>query len=109
MHKYIGNANISILQRFIKPRTSIIFGYLTYSPDRPVPSILVSGPHEDFSNSAFGICIGRTHFSDGRCRPISMHKVWRYLLLRHNIVEHVSILRRGVAMIWAIVVPGNIS
>ena len=70
-----GNTSGLIVERFIKPRLSTIFGHPVYSLDVPGPSIAVSGPHEDFFNSAFGIWIGGNNFSDGCCRPIRMHEV----------------------------------
>ena len=42
--------------------------------------------HMRIFNSDFGVCIGGKYFSDGRCRSISMIKVWRYIVLRPNIV-----------------------
>ena len=49
------NTNGSIVERFIKPRSSTIFGQLEYSLDVPGQPIEVSDPHEEFFNSAFGI------------------------------------------------------
>ena len=49
MDKARGNTSVSLVERFIKPRASTIFGPLAYSLDGPGPSILVSGSHEDFS------------------------------------------------------------
>ena len=72
--------------RFIKPRASAIFFHLAYSLDGPGPSIAVPGPHEEFSNSDFGIWIGVKYFSDGFCRPIRIHKVCKALILSKHIV-----------------------
>ena len=67
----------------------------------------VSRPHEEFFNSAFGIWIVVNHVSDGFCRPIRMHKVWRTLVLRQQRAEQLSIMRHEVAMRRARVVPGK--
>ena len=58
-----------------------------------------------FFNSAFGIWIGGKNFSDGCCRPIRMHKVWRALGIRQYIVEQLSIMKHEVAMLRERVVP----
>ena len=58
MDKAHGNTSGSLVESFIKPRASTIFGPLAYSLDGPRPSIEFSGPHEDFSDSSFGIWIG---------------------------------------------------
>ena len=50
-----GNASESIVERFIKPRESEIFGHPEYSLEDTGPSILLSVPQEEFFNSAFGI------------------------------------------------------
>ena len=63
--KACGNASGSIVERFIKPRASTIFGHPEYSLDGPGPLITVSVPHEECLNSDFGIWIGGKHFSDG--------------------------------------------
>ena len=63
--KACGNTSGDIVERFIKPRSSTLFGHPLYSLDGPDPSISVSVPHEEFSNSAFGIWIGGKHVSDG--------------------------------------------
>ena len=67
----------------------------------------VSGPHYEFFNSAFGIWIGGKKFSDGCCKLIRMQKLWRALGIRQQILEQLSILRHGVAMRRARVVPGK--
>ena len=79
-----GNSSRAIVNRFIKPRASTIFGSLEYSMYEPGSSIAVSGPHEEFFNSAYGIWIGGKHFSDDCCVPIRMHEVCRYLGLRNH-------------------------
>ena len=56
-----GNTSGSIVESFIKTRASTMFGNPIYSLDGPGPSMAVSGPHEEFSNSSFGICIGGKH------------------------------------------------
>ena len=60
-----GNASVTIEERFIKPIALTIFGHPVYSLDGKGPSITVSGPHEEFFNSAFALWIGGKHFSDG--------------------------------------------
>ena len=50
------------MKRFIKSRASEIFDHMSYSMDGPEPSIAVSGTHDDFFKSAFGIWIGRKIF-----------------------------------------------
>ena len=57
-----GNASGSIVERFIKPRASTIFGHPVYSLDGPGPSMEVLGTHEEFFNSAFSIWIGSDIF-----------------------------------------------
>ena len=76
------NASGAIVERFIKPRASTMFGPLEYLLDGPGPSIVVSVPHEEFFNGEFGIWIGGQNNPYGCCRPIRMHKVWRGLRLR---------------------------
>ena len=44
-----GNSNGFIVEGFIKPRSSTIFGHATYSLGGPGLSIAVSGLYEDFS------------------------------------------------------------
>ena len=48
VNKAHGNLNRAILERFIKPRSSSIFGHPVYSMDGPGPQIAVSVPYEDF-------------------------------------------------------------
>ena len=57
-----GNASVSIVERFIKSRASKMFVHPEYFLDGPGPSITVSGPHEGFLNSDFGIWMGGKHF-----------------------------------------------
>ena len=57
-----GNASGSIVERFIKPRASNIFGYPVYSLDGSGPSMVVSLPNEDFFNTTFVIWIGGKKF-----------------------------------------------
>ena len=45
--------------------------------------------------------------SDGCCRPIRMHKVWRVLVLSQNRVEYLSMMRHKVAMRRERGVPGK--
>ena len=42
-----------------------MFGHPVYYLDDPGPLIEISGPHEEFFNSSFGICVGGKYFSDG--------------------------------------------
>ena len=90
--------------RFIKTIASTIFGHPVYSLDWPSPSMAVSGPHEEFFNISFGICIGGKHFLGGCCRTIRMHEVWKSLGLRQHILEHLLIMRQEVYIRWSIVV-----
>ena len=53
--KACGKAGGSVVESFIKPIASTIFGHPVYSLDGPGPSVEVSGPHEEFFNSDFGI------------------------------------------------------
>ena len=46
--KACGNTSGSIMERFIKPISSIIFGHKVYSLDCPGPQTAISRPHEDF-------------------------------------------------------------
>ena len=57
-----GNTSGSIVESFIKPRASKMFGHPVYLLDEPGPSISVSGPHEEFFNSAFALWIGGKNF-----------------------------------------------
>ena len=82
-------------------------GHPEYYLDGTGPSIAVSGPHEEFFNSAFGICLGRKRFSDGCCRQIRMHKVWKDIGLRHHRVEQMSIMIHEEDLIQEIAVPGK--
>ena len=52
----------AVFKRFIKPRASTMFVHPEYFLDGPGPSIALSGPHEGFFNSVFGILIGGNHF-----------------------------------------------
>ena len=56
-----GNTSGAIVEIFVKPRASTMFGHTVYSLDGPGPSMAVSGPHEEFFNSSFVICIGGKH------------------------------------------------
>ena len=105
VYKARWNASGDIVDRFIKPIASTIFGHPEFSLDGPGPSIAVSEPPDEFSNSAFRICMGGKYFSDGCYIPIRMHKVWRALGLSQTIVAQLSILRHEAAMRQAIVVP----
>ena len=89
------------MERFVKPKESTIFRYPVYLMDGPGPSIAVLGPHEEFFNSAFWICICGKHSSHGFFRPITMHEVWRALGLRQLRLEQLSSLWKEVAMIRA--------
>ena len=50
------------MERFIKRISSTMFVHPAYSMDGTGPSIVVSGPHEEFFNSDFGIWIGGNVF-----------------------------------------------
>ena len=45
------------MKRFINTRTSTMFGHPVYPLDGPGPSIVSSGPHENFFNSALALWI----------------------------------------------------
>ena len=60
--KACGNASGAIVKRFIRPRAFTIFFHTAYFLDGPGPLILASTPHEEISNSAFGIWIDDKHF-----------------------------------------------
>ena len=62
MDKDHGNTGGSIMDSFIKPRASTMFGSPVYSIGGPGPSIAISGIYEEFLNSTFGIWIGGNHF-----------------------------------------------
>ena len=62
MDKSHGNASGAIFENFFKPRASTIFVHPEYSLDGTGPLIAVSGPHEEFFNSDFGICVGGKTF-----------------------------------------------
>ena len=49
------NESGAIVESFVKPIASTIFGHQINSLDGPGPSISISGPHEEFFKSAFGI------------------------------------------------------
>ena len=55
LYKARGNTGGAILERFVKPRSSRIFFRMAYSLDGAGPLIELSGPHEEFFNSDFGI------------------------------------------------------
>ena len=105
MDKAQGNSSGGIVEIFIKPRASTIFGHPEYSLDGPGLSIAVLGPHEEFFSSDFGIWIGGNNFSDGCCRPIRMQEVCRALGLKHNGLVHLPSLKKEVDMIPARVMP----
>ena len=107
VNKARGNTSGSIMDRFFKPRSSAMLGHLVYSLDGPGAPMTVSGTHEGFFNSAFGIWIGGKHVSDGFCRPIRMHEVSRVSVIRHQRVEQLSILRQEVDIRRTQVVPGK--
>ena len=56
--KDCGNTSGAIVESFIKPRASTIFFHPLYLLDEPGSSMTVSGTHEEFFSSAFGIWIG---------------------------------------------------
>ena len=105
LNKDSGCSSGSIVESFIKPRASTISDHPVYSLDWPGPSMEVSGPHEEFFNIDFAIWIGGKTFSDGCCRPIRMHKVWRALGLIQNRVKQLSIMGHKEAMRRARLVP----
>ena len=58
MYKARGNTSGAILERFLKPTTSTMFGHPVYFLDGPGPSIGVSVLYEDLLNSDFDLWIG---------------------------------------------------
>ena len=58
VYKACGNTSGFLVNRFIKTIASKIFVQLEYSLDVPGPLIAISGPHEEFFNSAFWVWIG---------------------------------------------------
>ena len=54
---YNGNTGRAIGERFFKPKALAIFVHPGYLIDGPGMSISIPGPHEEFFNSTFGICI----------------------------------------------------
>ena len=50
-----GNTSVSIVESFIKPRASTMFGHPVYLLYGPAPSIAVAGPREELFNSAFAL------------------------------------------------------
>ena len=65
MDKDRGKKSGSIVESFIKPRASTMFGHPVYFLDGPGTSISVSGPHEEFFNSGFYIYMDGNYFSGG--------------------------------------------
>ena len=102
-----GNASGSIVEKFIKIRESTIVGHPVYSLDRPGTLIVVSGPHDEFFNSYFGIWMSKKYFSYGCCRPIRMHEIWSAIGLCQHRVEQLPILRQEVGMRRVRVLPGK--
>ena len=80
-----GNTSVSIVESFIKPRASTIFGRLEYYLDVPGLSILVSDRHEDF-HQLFWDLDRQEMFFRGKLNTIRMHYVWRALRLSQKIV-----------------------
>ena len=60
-----GDTRRSIIDILIKPIASKISGRPVYYMNGPGKLIAVSGPHEEFFNSALGICIGALFQIDG--------------------------------------------
>ena len=102
VYNAFGNASGYIVESSIKYRESTIFFHPEYSLDRPGPSIAVSGPHEEFFSGAFGIWIGEKYFSDGCCRPISIHKVPRHLDLSNASPQCITLLEMQVDTLWRV-------
>ena len=57
-----GNSGGSIVESFIKSRSSTMFVHPLYSMDGLGNPIEISGPHEEFLNSAIGIWISGNIF-----------------------------------------------
>ena len=49
-----GNTCGDIVEQFLKPRESTMFGHPVYYMDRPWPLISIYGPHEEFSKMILG-------------------------------------------------------
>ena len=62
VEKDCGNERISIVDIFIKPRASKMFGYTEYSLYVAWLSIAAPITHKEFFKSAFGIWLGRNVF-----------------------------------------------
>ena len=107
VHKDCGEMGGVSVEKLINNRASKIFGHKVYSLYGPGQLIAISEPHEEFFNSALRIWIGGENISDGCCRPIRIHKVWRYLALRQHKLKQLSIMRHEAAMIRESVVPGK--
>ena len=60
--KVCWNTSGFIVDRFIKPIESTMFGHLVYLVDGPGMLIEIAGPHEEFFNIDFGIWIGGMFF-----------------------------------------------
>ena len=90
-----GNTDGDIVWRFIKPRASTIIGQLVYAIYGPWPLIAISKARKEFFNSAFRIWIGEIVFK-WLLQKNQDEKVWRDLGLRHNRVEHLSIIIHNV-------------
>ena len=58
LDKARGKKSGAIVESLIKPIASTIFGHPVYSLNVPGQSMALSGPHEEFFNSDFGIWIG---------------------------------------------------
>ena len=86
--KACGKSGLALVERYIKPIASEIFFHPEYLMYGFGPSFAVSGPHEEFFNSSFGIWIGGNNFSGGCSRPIRIHKVWMALRLSQHTVEN---------------------
>ena len=63
--KALGNTSGAIVERFIKPRASTMFGHPVYFLDGPGPSTSVPGPHEEYFNSDFALWISGKYFHMG--------------------------------------------
>ena len=62
VYKARGKISGSIVESFIEPRASTTFFHPVYSLDGQGTSMTVSGAHEEFFNSDFGIWIGGKYF-----------------------------------------------
>ena len=57
VYEACGNTGGKIVEIFFKPIASTMFFHLVYLMDSPGPSISITGTHEEFFSSGFGIWV----------------------------------------------------